>query len=227
VGSFSSANGTATLAESWNGSAWTIESTSNPASAKFALLTGVSCTAASACTAVGTSGLTSPQETTLAEAWNGSTWTIRQTPTPPGASHTVFSSISCASASACKAVGSATDSTTNVTAVLVESWNGSGWSIDATPNPGHATNSALSAISCPSAVACTAVGRTFPDKGQGQVTLAESWNGTGWTIQPTPSPSGATSQLSGASCASAADCIAVGNFDYLPNVLLTLIERLS
>jgi hypothetical protein len=227
VGSFSSTNGTATLAESWNGSAWIIEATPNPASAKFALLAGVSCTAGSACTAVGTSGLTSPQETTLAEAWNGSTWTIQQTPNPAGASHDVFSGISCASASACKAAGSTTDSTTNVTSVLVESWNGAGWSIDGTPNPGHATNSALSGISCASAVACTAVGRTFPDKGQGQVTLAESWGGTSWTILSTPSPGGASSQLSGASCASAVACIAVGNFDYLPNVQLTLIEQLS
>ena len=51
-------------------------------------------------------------------------------------------------------------------------------------------------VSCASATTCTAVGTAL-----GRATLAESWNGTSWRIEPTPPPTGsAYSTLDGVSC---------------------------
>jgi hypothetical protein len=60
----------------------------------------------------------------------------------------------------------------------------------------------LSAVSCTSAVACTAVG-------SGAGPLAEAWNENRWAIEPTPSPKGAS--LNDLSCTSATACVAVGS----------------
>ena len=46
-----------------------------------AILNGVACTSASACTAVGNQTLAK----TLAERWNGRTWQVQATPNPAGA----------------------------------------------------------------------------------------------------------------------------------------------
>ena len=63
------------------------------------------------------------------------------------------------------------------------------------PNP--ALNTALNAVSCTAANACTAVG------GQG---IALAWNGSVWSSQQTPT----ASVLRGVSCTSATVCTAVG-----------------
>jgi len=73
VGSYSSsAETTVPLAEAWNGKTWTIEPTPKLAGTGDFELSGVSCTSATACTAVGRG----PAGATLAEAWNGKKWTI-------------------------------------------------------------------------------------------------------------------------------------------------------
>jgi hypothetical protein len=49
----------------------------------------------------------------------------------------------------------------------------------------------LSGVSCASDKACTAVGDWMKAGTGKQVTLAEAWDGTAWTVQPTPNPTGA------------------------------------
>jgi hypothetical protein len=204
-------NGTAmvALAERWNGTRWSIRHPPNPAGASDVFLHGVSCTSASACTAVGNyfSGTAS---VALAERWNGTRWSIQHTPNPAGSSNTFLTGVSCTSASACTAVGDSGNGTTTVT--LAERWNGTRWSIRHPPNPAAAPGSILlNAVSCASASACTAVG-TYSN-GTMNVTLAERWNGTRWSIQHTATPAGSqASTLAGVSCTSATACTAVGNY---------------
>jgi hypothetical protein len=114
-------------------SGWSIQHTPNPTGGSDVILNGVSCTSASACTAVGGPPQPATTGVTLAERWNGTTWSIQHTPNPTGASLTLLQGVSCASASACTAVGSTSTSTTTVT--LAERWNGTTWSIQTTPNP--------------------------------------------------------------------------------------------
>jgi hypothetical protein len=93
------------LAERWNGTQWTIQSTK----ATVARLFGVSCRAADVCTAVGFSRSSGIQRT-LAERWNGTQWTIQSTPNPTGSTSSELSAASCPGPGACTAVGSFDDS---------------------------------------------------------------------------------------------------------------------
>ena len=79
------------LAESRNGTMWTVQPTPSPAGATFSYLSGVSCTSASACTAVGYFGNSAGNILNLAEGWNGTRWTIESTPNPPAPSVADFS----------------------------------------------------------------------------------------------------------------------------------------
>jgi hypothetical protein len=185
-------------------SGWSIQPT--PTLAAGGVLSGVSCTASTDCTAVGSSG-----GATLAEHWNGTKWSTQTTQNPPGATSSVLSGVSCTSATTttCTAVGSYVNSS-GVQQTLAEGWSSTGgWVIQATPSQG---SSVLSGVSCTSATACTAVGQT--NNGRRQA-LAEQWNGTTstWVIEPTPSPTQyrflTSFLLSGVSCA-LNECTAVG-----------------
>jgi len=200
VGSYvNSAGSRMTLAEAWNGTNWSIQTTLNPTA--NSVLSSVSCTAANACTAVGASVNSSGAEATLAESWDGNTWSIQQSPTPPGGA--TFSGVSCVGAT-CTAVGGTSQNTP-----LAEQWTTSGgWVI---PAAAPAGGGVFSSVSCTGASACYAVGSS------GRGALAEQWNGTTWTIQSTPNPLPAGiwnggSSLSGVSCLSTTNCVAVGQW---------------
>jgi hypothetical protein len=95
-----------TLAYRFNGSStWTLQSTPNPTGSIASVFQEVSCASETSCTAAGSwvsSGGGSNQ--TLAEAWNGTSWSIQGTPNPPNASFSAFFGVSCRS-TACHAVG--------------------------------------------------------------------------------------------------------------------------
>ena len=196
------------LAERWDGTAWSIQPLPGPG---VAALYGVSCPAVSDCTAVGAGG---------AEQWNGSAWSPEPVPSPPGAvPGTVFPrAVSCPAPSACIAVGSFSVSTSSSSGLrpLAERWDGSAWSVLPVPTP--AGGGALDGVSCSAATACTAVGgHRFSPQGLSVLTLAERWNGTAWSIQPTPTPLGAgDAGLSGVSCPAATACTAAGAFGNPP-----------
>ena len=215
-----------TLAEVWNGSSWTIQSTPNPAGATASVLNGgVSCTSSSACTAVGIYRNSSGATVTLAERWNGGSWTIQSTPNPSRAKASALNGVSCTTDSACSAAGYYTD-TAGTIVTLAERWN-AGWTIQSIPNPTDANDSALNEVSCTTASTCTAIGQYHNSVGV-QVTLAEVWNGSSWAIQSTPNPSGAkASALNGLSCTTSITCTAAGSFTDSAGVQLTLAQDYS
>jgi len=196
------------LAERWDGTAWSIQPLPGPG---VAALYGVSCPAVSDCTAVGAGG---------AEQWNGSAWSPEPVPSPPGAvPGTVFPrAVSCPAVSDCIAVGSFSVSTSSSSGLrpLAERWDGSAWSVLPVPTP--AGGGALDGVSCSAATACTAVGgHRFSPQGLSVLTLAERWNGTAWSIQPTPTPLGAgDAGLNGVSCPAPTVCTAAGAFGNPP-----------
>jgi hypothetical protein len=197
------------FAEGWNGTNWSIQSTADPPGTHSAVgLGGVSCTSTNACTAVGYHGEGNYPYVfgTLAERWNGTSWTIQPTPDQPGAPDSYLSDVSCPSATSCFAVGRYDDAG-GVSRTLAERWNGTTWTVQPTPS---LANSSLRSVSCSSDTACTAVGY-YKDAGAVTRTLAERWNGTSWTIQPSAdSSNGQDSYLFGVSCTSATACMAVG-----------------
>ena len=211
------------LAEVRHGASWTVEPTPGlPAGATAVTLSGVSCTAADACTAVGSYVNSAEATVTLAESWNGTAWRILATPNPAGSTDSVLQSVSCTSAGACTAVGYYVNSVTE-TVTLAESWNGTNWTIRATPNPASSPDNELLGVSCTSSRTCMAVGYFIADRGAG--TVAESWNGTSWTIRPTPHPrSDIDASLASVSCTSAGSCTAVGGYATPTQLGKTLAE---
>jgi hypothetical protein len=111
-----------------------------------------------------------------------------------------FGGVSCPSATVCVAVGSSV-SRTGAKVALAERWNGTAWTIQRVPSPAGAVTVSLSAVSCTSATACSAVGY-YATSGAAFVALAERWDGAKWVIQPAPNPTGG-GILTGVSCASA------------------------
>jgi hypothetical protein len=192
------------------GSGWKVEPTPNPAGAAINELSAVSCTSGRACTAVGShaASLSSPTFT-LAERWNGMRWRIQHTLLPRSAASGTLFGVSCASATACTAVGGAFDKATRRTVNLAEAWNGTSWRVQAIPNPKGSTGGSLHGVSCTSPRACTAVGNYGTAAGR-VLAVIERWNGARWAIQPAPRPAGATSApFLGVSCSAARACTAV------------------
>jgi len=218
VGDFFRAGGFFTFAEAWNGTAWTLQPTPNPSGTTNSGLSGVSCSAASACEAVGSYANSAGNGVTLAEAWNGTAWTLQPTPNPSGTTNSGLSGVSCGAASACEAVGNSGAGT------LAETWNGTAWTLQPTPNPAGGRGISLDGVSCSAASACEANGSYINGAGNG-VTLAEAWNGTAWKLQTAPSPPGGTGiKLIGVSCSAASACEANGFYTNSAGTSVTLAE---
>jgi len=202
-----------TLAESWNGTAWKLVSTPPPPTSGDTALSRVSCTAPASCMAAGDYGDThKSMPLTLAETWNGTTWRILATPNP-GSSGTL-SGVDCTAASACLAVGGHRHSGPNLlNATLSEQWNGHTWRARSSPNPNAANFAGFDAISCTGPTACMATGFALGEQGESGITLAESWNGTTWSLLKAPSPGSSSDDLLGVSCTSPSNCLAVGDAD--------------
>jgi hypothetical protein len=216
--------GTVPLADRWDGTKWTAAPAQIPAGAEFAFFNGVSCTSATNCTAVGTyfsAGSGGSIAHTLAEGWNGASWTIQSTTDPSGSSGAGLSGVSCPSLTTCVAVGDWSNG--GNTYNLAERWTGSGWFFEL-PTDRSSSFNALSGVSCASATACMAVGY-YSDPVTGfPKTVGELSSGTAsWTQQPAPSPGQTHSYLFGVSCAAAqASCTAVGSFDSIIGIDETL-----
>ena len=193
------------LTERWNGSRWLVVRARLPAGAIQGGFNDVSCTSARACTAVGDYDLNARQTNVLVERWNGSRWSIQPASNRAGAPVSLLSSVSCAAARACTAVGEYGSPGNTPPFVLAEHWNGSSWSIQTTPG-GRALEGFLAGVSCTARSACTAVGG-----GAGGHPRVERWNGDVWKIQRTPTvPKADQAFFSAVSCTSARACTAVG-----------------
>ena len=205
VGSYIDSGGnTLPLADVWDGSTWTLWGASLPAGAVGGVLAGVRCPATTSCFAVGTWTNASNVSSALIEHWDTSSWKVRTIPTPTGATESDLAGIACPLAMQCVAVGQYRDAANN-SLTLAETWHGSTWSIQSTPNPLGSTLNQLNGVSCTSPTQCTAVGSGF----------AERWDGVTWTLQTivTPRPhTGGPAVLLGVSCR-AALCAAVGFYE--------------
>jgi hypothetical protein len=188
---------------------WHLQSLPAPAGAIATDLSDVSCTSASACTAVGSDEESGSVFVTFAERWNGAGWAVKNT---PNATASLLNGVACVSATDCIAVGDVLTGAGIDTNTLAEQWNGTSWTAMTTPTPKAGRRSFLVDVACTSATSCEAVG-SYNKKSGAEFPLAEKWNGTSWQLQSTPSPAGGTSvELNGVACTSGSSCIAVGDY---------------
>lgn len=136
-------------------------------------------------------------------------WQLQALPAVAAAPNGKLADVSCSSSVSCVAVGSFT-ARDGLQAALGEHWDGASWTIDNVPTPAGASNTDLTAVSCPSADSCTAVG-SFTDANDRQKTLMERFDGASWQLVAVPNPPDSTgSAFSAVSCTGPAACTAVG-----------------
>jgi hypothetical protein len=105
VGNVTNRAGTnATLSEVLSGNRWSRANTPATPGGEFRNLNGVSCVSSTDCTAVGFFDTSQHVYLSLADQWNGNSWTSQGTPSVGGATYSELFGVSCSTA-ACLAVG--------------------------------------------------------------------------------------------------------------------------
>ena len=204
-------------AASASAASWTVQSTPGGARAASSELVSVACGSDSGCIAVGSSTTHAGKARALAERWHAGTWSLQSLPAIAGSPQTFFTGVACVAENWCTAVGERLERTGRWR-TLAEHWNGSHWTVQTTPNPSPSvTFHELNAISCSSSDDCVAVGdfgqqRYKPSYAATFQQLIARWNGHRWNVQQTSHAStGTTDRLEAVSCASASNCLAVGD----------------
>lgn len=127
---------------------------------------------------------------TLIERWSGGRWRIVPSRDPATGALTTdaLSGVAVLSRTNAWAVGWYEKRTTSFR-TLIEHWNGTRWSVVPSPNQGAGENT-LAAVVARTASDIWAVGYRQNSSGQNfsaRRTLIEHWNGTRWSIVPSPS----------------------------------------
>jgi hypothetical protein len=187
---------------------WTIDNSVNPGGPNFQnQFNGVSCASQVSCMAVGWY-YTGAHTQTLAEHWDGTTWTPTTTlDVNNPLNDNQLLAVSCPTATYCVAVGFRWTGTNTLS--LIETWNGTSWQLATPADNGSPTNAVLNGVSCTSTTACVAVG------GLGNGSFAQQWNGAWWSIPVQSEFSGFTPLA--VSCATGSWCEAVGSENSGPN----------
>ena len=158
-------------------------------------LTGVSCASSKSCIAVGIYRTGSQHiYQTLAEIWNGTTWTISPS-RDEGTEDNYLTSVSCTDSTDCVAVGYFAP----LEMTLVEIWTGTSWSIIQTPDPGNEVDD-LFGVSCSSVTSCVTAGEYYNQSPDTVSTLIQTGSFPPATItsfSPTSGPPGTVVTIHG------------------------------
>jgi hypothetical protein len=167
------------LAEHWNGTTWSVVPLPDSA---FTSATGNPISAVSA-TDIWIVGSTVSTTGTAPEAlhYNGTTWTVVPMAQPANMTGTI-SAVTAISAHNAWAVGQAQGAGAPAGGeTLIEHWNGTKWSVKASPTPG--ADPSLSGVAARSAHDVYAVGTNIPSiNGGAQQAMILHWNGRTWSV---------------------------------------------
>src|SRR5437764_6844317 len=158
---------------------WSVVPSANPNVVPSGL-SGVAAVSATDAWAVGTSGSQMSHGQTLIEHWDGAHWQIVKSPNP-GSIYNSLYAVTAVSATNVWAVGYYVN-TTGVTQTLTEHWNGTSWSVVASPSPATGNNELVS-VSAVSASAIWTEGfltNNTSDQTPNDQTQIEHWNGPHW-----------------------------------------------
>jgi hypothetical protein len=164
---------------------------------------------------------------TLAAHWDGTGWTVVPSPNV-GTNDNILYGVgslrsrgpsSAGSGQAVWGVGSYGTGSTGSKPLIVR-WDGTAWQLLPSPDPGSGPGQgALHAVFVIARDDVWAVGSYSTDDAQGNViagqswTLIEHWDGTRWSIVPSPSPGTASNNLSAVAAVSYSDIWAVGSYE--------------
>ncbi len=194
-----------TLTEHWDGTSWSVVPSPNPFP-KFSYLTGVAAVASNDIWAIGYGARS--DFNTLAIHWDGGAWTSVQIPAVVNFD-SFLTAISAISSNDIWAVGfSDTTSGSHHYQPLAEHWDGSAWTIIATPVSGGTQISSVHAIATNDV---WAVGNDVEGQGfSASTTFTMHWDGTAWSIVPSPNGAFAQNALDAVGGAAGNDVWAMG-----------------
>ncbi len=222
VGTFSNSNDGnigKTLIEHWNGSRWNVVPSPNTTHT-LNVLSSVAATSPDDVWAAGYATDSVPTNqtllfntSTLIEHWNGSQWSIVQSPSP-GSTMNVLSGVVAIAPNDAWAAGYFSNSQNQLytaipASMLIEHWNGSQWSVVTGPHTGFVQN-ILNGVAAISANDIWAVGYFFAASTSIWQPLIMHWNGNTWSVVRGPNTGMPYSTLSGVTAASSSDVWAVG-----------------
>ena len=138
-------------------------------------------------------------------------WTAQQIPSPFDSPSPWLTSVSCAVAGECEAVGRNASDASDVWQPIAEKLSAGVWTGVELPLPADAWNESLSSVSCVAPGACVAAG-TYTDHARtAERPLTESLSGGIWTPAVVGNPSDVQDEsLTAVSCVPDASCWAVG-----------------
>jgi hypothetical protein len=182
------------LFEHWDGTAWTA-TTVQVAENSFESLSGASADAANDAWAVGWAApLSAGSNEPLAIHWNGTNWVSAVTP-HVGEGANQLNAVLALAPNDVWAVGFSTPDAPpqqSATLTLIEHFDGANWAVVPSPNIGpHSVNQSnrLLGLTANSPKDIWAFGSYFAADGSGhQMTLLLHYDGTNWTIAPSPNP---------------------------------------
>ena len=155
--------------------------------------------------------------TSASSTSSGGSWTATEAPIPgDGYPSPSITSMSCASASSCAAIGAYTNSQGNASMLLTRS--GGSWTTSLVPLPAgvSAVYADAESVSCGSPSYCVAVGRYYTPNTDTYGALLLTWTGGSWQATQAPLPGNAGdpsyASLKSVSCPSASYCVAVGYY---------------
>lgn len=180
-----------TLIEHWDGTAWTVMPSPNPTTGN--VLSAVSANSPTDIWAVGTrTDIATTSIQTLVQHFDGTSWKIVPSPNPLPKlflNQNVLASVQAVSATDVTAVGFLNDAVNQRELTLIEHWDGSKWSVVTSPNQGTVAGSlnTLRGVTAISGTDLYAAGFFANAATGGQhETLVEHFDGTSWSIVPSP-----------------------------------------
>jgi hypothetical protein len=123
--------------------------------------------------------------------WDGANWTAQQVAAPPSGTDTRLVAVTATSAANAWTAGANITLSTSQFLPVIQHWNGTAWTVSATPALPSGDSGALGDLSNSSATDAWAVGALASSNPLG--ILSEHWDGKSWTLVPAPSPEAATS----------------------------------
>jgi hypothetical protein len=188
------------LLEHWNGSAWSLVGLPDPDPAHPGLNTKFDSIAATSPSDVWVMGSHLQEFSASLERWepyalhfDGSVWSVVAMPQLPGTDNQLTETLGGLAALAPDdvwAVGGESDTSapfTTPASTFIEHWNGTAWTVVASPSLGSFPT--LTGVAARSASDIWAVGTHIPAGSTVRQTLTEHFDGTSWTVQPSPTSS--------------------------------------
>ena len=195
-----------TLVEHWDGQSWSVV----PSADTIHDSNQLNAVAVISENDVWAVGVLAEESETIIEHWDGTNWSLVPPPLPPAGRTYILNAVAGSAANDVWAAGITTDFLTSQTLLL--HWNGTVWSVVPSPSPGTQHNSLSGMVVLTANDAWTVGYYWMAGSGNPYLALAEHWDGTAWTVVPTPNIGANVNGLNAVTAVNAHDLWAVGTY---------------